>query len=141
MRILLDANVLADAFLAEEERPQGDRANAMRILDAVTKRTITGLITPPIFVFICHIVKPRRKDHPDMINALEYLLDIMEWVPVTPAHCRTAMGSTFHDVEDGIEFFACSRLDAIVTRDEEDYRDHVNVDVMNPRQFVRKHLK
>lgn len=141
MRVFVDANVLADALLTEQERPQGDRANAIRILDAITQGTIIGLMTAPIFVFVCHIVKPRRKDHPDMVDALEYLLDIMEWVPVTAAHCRTALASSFHDVEDGIEFFACLRPDAIVTRDPKDYRGHVNVDVMSASEFVRKHLK
>ena len=139
MRVFIDANVLADALLEEHERPGGDRANAIRILDAVTQRTITGLITPPVFVFVCHIVKPRRADHPDMVEALEYLLDIMEWVPVTPANCRTAMASSFTDVEDGIEFFAC-RPDVIVTRDS-DFHDHVHVEVCTAAQFVRKHLK
>ena len=140
MRVFIDANVLADALLETHERPQGDRANAIRILDAVTQRTISGLITPSSFVFVCHIVKPRRADHPDMVEALEYLLDIMEWVPVTPANCRTALANFFKDAEDGIQFFAC-RPDAIVTRDGKDYRDHVNVPVYTAAQFVAKHLK
>lgn len=139
MRVFIDANVLADALLETRERPQGDRTSAIRILDAVTQRTITGLITPSIFVFVCHLVKPRRSDRPDMSEALDYLLDVMEWVPVTPAHCRTALASSFKDVEDGIQFFAC-RPDIIVTRDS-DFRDHVNVPVYTAAEFVKKHLK
>jgi predicted nucleic acid-binding protein len=140
MRVLIDANVLADALLETHERPHGDRAKAIQILDAVTQRTIIGLITPSTFVFVCHIVKPRRADHPNMVEALEYLLDIMEWVPVTPNACRAALASSFKDVEDGIQFFA-SRPDAIITRNGKDFRDHVHVPVFTPGQFVARHLK
>lgn len=142
MRVLIDANVIADALLEGPERPQGDRANAQLILEAVARRRITGLITPPIFVFITHLVKPRRVSHRAQVEkALEFLLDFMEWAPVTPDHCRSALTSTFKDVEDGIQFFACSRLDAIVTRDIRGFKEHVHVPVLTPAQFVTKHLK
>jgi len=88
------------------------------------------------------IVKPRRAEHRKRIEqALEYLLDISEWANIAPAHCRTALSSSFKDVEDGMEFFACTRLDAIVTRDVADYGEHVNVLVLTAPEFVQKHLK
>jgi len=142
MRVLIDANVVADAFVDPGDRPQGDRTSAQLILEAVARRHITGIITPVIFAFVGHVVKPRRKEHRlQMEAALDFLLDITEWAAVTPANCRTALASTFKDVEDGMEFFACERLDAIVTRDVRDYRDHVNVPVYTATQFVQKHLK
>ncbi len=142
MRVFIDANIIADALLTSDARPGGDRASAIRLLDAVSDRTITGIITAPIFAFVVHIVKPRSSAHRKrMEHALEYLLDIMEWSTITPAHCRTALASTFHDVEDGMEFFSCYGLDAIVTRDVKDYRDNVNVEVLTATEFVEKHLK
>lgn len=142
MRVLIDANVIADALLPSDQQPGGDRANAIRLLDAMTERRVTGIITAPIFAFVVHIVKPRRADHRKRIEqALEYLLDISEWASITPAHCRTALSSSFKDVEDGMEFFACTRLDAIVTRDVADYREHVNLPVLTASEFVQKHLK
>jgi predicted nucleic acid-binding protein len=141
MKVLIDANVIGDALLTSAQRPQGDRANAQLILDAVSQGLIKGVITPPIFVFACHIVKPYRADHNGrMVQALEYLLDIMEWAPITPDHCRTALASSFKDVEDGIQFFATSPQ-AIVTRDGKDFRDHVHVPVLTAAEFVSKHLK
>lgn len=141
MRVLINANIIADAILTSEERKQGDRHNAQLILEAVARGRITGLITPPIFVLAVHIVKPRRADHREQVQkALEFLLDITEWVPVTPDHSRTALASSFHDVEDGIEFFACRSPEAIVTRDS-DFRDHVHVPVYTAQKFVAKHLK
>lgn len=142
MRVLIDANVIADALLEARERPQGDRDNAQLILEAVARRRITGLTTPPIFVFITHLVKPRRSSHRVQVEkALAFLLDILEWMPVTPDHCRTAISSTFKDVEDGIQFFACGRLDVIVTRDVLGFREHVHVPVLTPAQFVTKYLR
>ncbi|HMN06219.1 MAG TPA: PIN domain-containing protein [Flavobacteriales bacterium] len=141
MRVLIDANIIADAILTSEERKQGDRHNAQLVLEAVARGRITGLITPPIFVLAVQIVKPRRAHHRERVQqALEFLLDIAEWVPINPDHCRTALASSFHDVEDGIEFFACRGPEAIVTRDS-DFRDHVNVPVYTAAEFVKKHLK
>lgn len=141
MRVLVDANVIGDALLKSDQRPQGDRASAQQVLQAISLGRIVGVITPPIFVFACHIVKPRRAEHPEIVDALEYLLDIMEWAPVTPDHCRTALASSFKDVEDGIEYFACKRLDAIVTRDKKDFEEHVPIPVLTAAQFVRQYLK
>jgi len=144
MKVLLDANVIADAFLKQEARPGGDRQSAQLVLEAVARGRIRGMITAPIFAFVVHTVKPRRADHRKSMEAsLGFLLDIMEWAPVTAEHCRAAMASSFHDVEDGIQFFAAGggKLDAIITRDTKDYREHVHVPVMTASEFVKKHLK
>jgi hypothetical protein len=143
MRVLLDANVIIDALLPADERPQGDKANAIRILDAVADRSIIGMITPVIFSSVIHVVKPGKVAHrKKMEDALGFLLDICEWAPVTPDHYRTAMASSFTDVEDGMEFFAAggTRLSAVITRNVADFKDHVPVAVLTPRQFVAKHL-
>ena len=142
MRALIDANVIVDALLPSEVRPGGDRQAAIRVLDACADGSITGVITPVIFAFVTHAVKPRRADHRErMEKALEFLLDITEWAAITPDDCRTALTSSFNDVEDGIQFFACRRLDAIITRDVKDFREHVHVPVLQPKEFVARHLK
>ncbi len=141
MRVIVDTNVILDALLPEKERPQGDRRNAHLILDAITQRKVSGLLSPVVFSELVHAAKPRRADRAQAAEALEYLLDICEWTPVTSGTYRTAMASTFKDVNDAAIFFAASRTNAIVTRDPKDFLDHVNVDVMSAREFVRKHLK
>jgi predicted nucleic acid-binding protein len=144
MRVLIDANVIVDALLPVEARLGGDKASAIRVLDAVAEGTVRGVITPILFAFVVHAIKPRRKEHRErMAAALAFLLDITEWAPVTAEHCRAAMASSFHDVEDGIQFFAAGggKLDAIITRDTKDYREHVHVPVMTASEFVKKHLK
>lgn len=145
MRVLIDANIIADALLSVKERPQGDRANAQLILDAVAHHELTGIITPVIYSFVVYVVKPRRADHRKrMEKALDFLMEICEWAPVTTGHFRSAFASSFVDVEDGMQYFAASstgRLDAIITRDIKGYKDHVNIPVMDAGQFVKRHLK
>lgn len=142
MRALIDANVLIDALLPVSERPQGDRLNAQLVLEAVAKRRITGIITPVIFAYVLHVVKPRRTSHRvRMEQALEFLLDITEWNPVSSEDYRTAIASSFNDVDDGAQFFAAKRVEAIITRDAKDFRDHVHVPVYTAAQFVAKHLR
>ena len=141
MRVVLDTNVILDALLPEAERPQGDRRNAQQILDAITQRTVVGLLSAVVFSELVHAAKPRRADRVEVAQALEYLLDICEWTPITADTYRTSMASSCKDVNDGAIFFAARRPSAIVTRDTKDYRDHVNVDVMSAGEFVRKHLK
>jgi predicted nucleic acid-binding protein len=142
MRVLIDAHVLMDALLPDADRPQGDRQNAQLILEAVAKGKLTGVITPVLFAFVVHVVKPRRASHRARVEkALDFLLDIMEWAPVTPDHYRKAMASSFADVEDGAQFFAAGRVGAIITRYTQDFRDHVHVPVYTAAQFVAKHLR
>lgn len=141
MRVILDTNVILDALLPDQERPQGDRRSAQLILDAITQRKMVGLLSAVVFSELVHVAKPRRSDRVQAAEALEYLLDICEWTPITADTYRTALVSNFKDVNDAAIFFAASRPDAIVTRDPKDYRDHVNVDVMSAGEFVRKHLK
>ena len=143
MRVLLDANVIIDALLPSEVRPNGDKASAIRVLDAVADRTIVGVITPVIMSFVIHVVKPRKAAHrKKMEDALGFLMDICEWAPVMPDHYRTALASSFTDVEDGMEFFAAggTRLSAVITRNVADFKAHVPVAVLTPGQFVAKHL-
>ena len=145
MRVLIDANILVDALFGPLERPQGNRTAAIALLDAVTAREVVGVITPVIFAFVIYLVKPRRADHRQRMEAaLDRLMEICEWAPVTPGHYRSAFASSFVDVEDGMQYFAASstgRLDAIITRDIKGYKDHVNVPVMDANQFVKRHLK
>jgi predicted nucleic acid-binding protein len=140
IRVIIDTNVFLDALLPDGERPQGDRRSAQLILDAVSQRTVAGLLSSVVFSELVHVGKPRRADRAQVATALEYLLDICEWTPITAKTYRTAMVSSFADVNDAAIFFAASRPDAIVTRDS-DFHDHVNVPVYTAAQFVAKHLK
>jgi predicted nucleic acid-binding protein len=141
MRVVIDTNVILDALLPDQGRPQGDRRNAQLILDAVAQRKVVGLLSPVVFSELVHVTKPRRADRKPITDALEYLLDICEWTPISADTYRTALTSTFKDVNDAALFFAAKSPNAIVTRDTKDFRDHVNVDVITAAEFVRKHLK
>ena len=85
--------------------------------------------------------KPRRADRAAAAKALEFLLDICEWTPITADTYRNALDSSFKDVNDAAIFFAASRPTTVVTRNTKDFRDHVNVEVLTAAEFVRKHLK
>jgi len=145
MRVLVDANILIDALVDPDARPQGDRKSAILVLDAIAAGEVVGVITPVIFTFLVHFAKPRRKDHRKrMQQALDFILDIFEWAPVDAEHFRSALASSFTDVEDGMEYFAASsigRLDAIVTRNTTDFSEHVNVVALTAAQFAGKYLK
>jgi predicted nucleic acid-binding protein len=140
-RLVIDTNVILDALLPDRERPQGDRNNALMILEAVARRNVVGLLSPVVFSELVHVAKPRRTDRAAVARALAFLLDICEWTPITADTYRMALDSTFHDVNDAVIFFAAGSPSAIVTRNTKDFRDHVNVEVMTAAEFVRKHLK
>lgn len=140
-RLVIDTNVILDALLPDLERPQGDRKSALMILDAVAFRKVVGLLSPVVFSELVHVTKPRRADRTAVAKALDYLLDICEWTPITADTYRTALDSTFQDVNDAAIFYSASRPSIIVTRNTKDFRDHVNVEVLTADEFVRKHLK
>lgn len=140
MRVILDTNVILDALLPDAERPQGDRRNAQLILDAVSRNKLVGLLSTIVFSELVHVAKPRRSDRTQVGRALEYLLDICEWTPITADTYRTALASSFNDVNDAAIFHAATRPDAIITRDA-DFGEHVHVAVYTAAEFVMKHVK
>lgn len=141
MRVVLDTNVILDALLPDQDRPQGDRRNAQMILDAVAQRKVVGLLSPVVFIELVYVTKPRRANRKPICDALDFLLEICEWTPILADTYRTALVSTFKDVNDAAIFFAANSPHAIVTRDAKDFRDHVNVEVATAAEFVRKYLK
>jgi len=102
---------------------------------------VVGLLSPVVFSELVHVTKPRRTDRAAVAKALDHLLDICEWTPITAGTYRTALDSTFQDVNDAAIFFAASRPSIVVTRNTKDFRDHVNVEVLSAAEFVAKHLK
>lgn len=140
MRVVLDTNVILDALLPDQDRPQGDRRNAQLLLDAVAQRKVVGLLSPVVFSELVHVTKPRRTDRKPIGDALEFLLDICEWTPIMADTYRAALASTFRDVNDAAIFFAANSPTVIVARDAKDLRDHVNIEVITATEFVRKYL-
>lgn len=140
-RLVIDTNVVLDALLPDGERPQGDRSSALLILEAVARRNVIGLLSPVVFSELVHVTKPRRADRTEVAKALQFLLDICEWTPITADTYRNALDSSFKDVNDAAIFFAASRPTTVVTRNTKDFRDHVNAEVLTAAEFVRKYLK
>jgi predicted nucleic acid-binding protein len=140
-RLVIDTNVVLDALLPDGERSNGDRNSALLILDAVARRNVVGLLSPVVFSELVHVTKPRRADRAAVAKALEFLLDICEWTPITADTYRHALDSSFKDVNDAAIFFAASRPSTIVTRNTKDFRGHVNVEVLTATEFVRKYLQ
>jgi len=139
MRVLLDTNILLDALLVT--RPENPDARAL--IDEIMRGEVTGVITPAAFATVIHYLQRNSAglSRDRVIGFLHEMLDTMVWASMLPAHFRSAFASSFDDLEDGAQFFAAlstGKLDAIVTRDPKDFKDHVHVPVLTPAQCLKR---
>ena len=139
MRVLVDTNILLDAVLVERT----GHVEAALFLDMVQRGRIIGFVTPMAIGTVCYYAqKQEPRLGAEIVRGLiATLLDLLEWVPVLPGHFSTALASTFTDLEDGAQFFAAmsvGKIDAIVTRDPKDFKEHVHVLVITAAQCLKK---
>jgi hypothetical protein len=75
---------------------------------------------------------------------LRFLLQVVELAPVSAVHFHVSADSGFLDLEDGVQYaaaIASSPLDAIVTRDPNDFKPYVKERVVDAGGAVKLVMK
>jgi predicted nucleic acid-binding protein len=134
MRVLLDTDVVLDYLLSRE--PFAQAAGELLALNA--QGTFDGYISgiTPINVFyIARKIMGRDK----LRQALDDLLLAVRICPVTHAVLRQALILPFADYEDAVQHASAtaSRLDALVTRNLDDYKN-ATLPVFSPTDFLSR---
>jgi len=119
MRIFIDADVILDLLLAREPFFPG----ATRLFLLVQEGKIEGFVSPLIFSNLFYVLR-KKLSGTAALTALRKLRLITHVLPVDEETIDLALASSFTDFEDAIQYYAAStqKLDAIVTRNKEDYR-------------------
>lgn len=139
-RLFIDANILLDALL---ERPQ-DPDEAMALLALGEQRRVR-LVTTAIGIGVVLFILQRNdggKKGARLLAARQTIADLLACVDVVPldaSHFLQSVASSFGDIEDGAQYFACSAsgpLHGVVTRDVRDFKGHVSVEIFSAKEAL-----
>jgi predicted nucleic acid-binding protein len=119
MRIFIDADIILDLLLAREPFFSG----ATRLFSLVQDGEIEGCVSPLIFSNLFYVLR-KELSGPEAVSALRKLRLLTNVLPVGEETIDLALASSFTDFEDAIQYYAAlaQDLDAIVTRNKQDYR-------------------
>ncbi|HEX8096782.1 MAG TPA: PIN domain-containing protein [Pyrinomonadaceae bacterium] len=134
MRALLDTDVVLDHLLGREPFAQA----AGELLELNARGTFQGYIsaiTPVNVFYVARKVLTRDQ----LGQALEDLLLAVRVCPLTHNALRQALALPFRDYEDAVQHAcaAANGLDALVTRNLEDYK-HATLPVYSPTDFLSR---
>ncbi|MBD1834144.1 PIN domain-containing protein [Cyanobacteria bacterium FACHB-472] len=119
MRVLVDTNILLDGFL--EREPFAD--DARTLFEITRSRRIAGYVTATTITDIFYIVRRQARSMERARQAVIDTLALMEVCSVDGDILESAIASPLTDFEDAVQL-ACAianNLDAIITRDTEDF--------------------
>ena len=136
MRVLLDTDVVLD-FVLEREPFAGAAGELFRLAAQDAYNGYVSGITPVNVFYLGRKVKGAAS----VLQVLRNLLAVMRVCPVNQHVLNDAFALPFSDYEDAVQHAcaAASGLDAIVTRNLEDYKN-ATLPVFSPTDFL-SHLK
>jgi predicted nucleic acid-binding protein len=134
MRVLLDTDVILDVFLKREPFAEAAaelwRANEQRLYEGYV-----SAITPVNLFYIARKIKDAAVAH----AAVTELLMAFHVCPIDRLILQAALALSFRDYEDAVQHMsaAASQLDAIVTRDAQDYAQ-ASLPILSPIDFLKQ---
>lgn len=134
MRVLLDTDVVLDLYLDRE--PFAEQAE--KIWQANERGVFAGYVAAITPVNLFYIARKLR-GAATARQAVTALLAALRVCPVDLGALKEALALPFKDYEDAVQHASAeaSGLDAIVTRNGEDYAG-ARLAVMSPVEFVKK---
>ncbi|MBD2773850.1 putative toxin-antitoxin system toxin component, PIN family [Iningainema tapete] len=119
MKVLVDTNIILDAFLEREPFVE----DARTLLEAIRERRVYGYVTATTLTNIFYIVRRQTRSFELARQAISMTLLLMEVCAVDRLILEQAFASNRKDFEDAVQL-ACATigsLDAIVTRDADGF--------------------
>lgn len=131
MKVLLDTNIILDAFIKREPFC----AAAEKLITMVAAQEMEGYLTSnqitDIYYFLARYLKNDAKE------VLQKILFLFEILPVTGADCRAALAVEMADYEDAL-IVTCAKngkLNYIITRNKQDFTEK-SIAVETPNEFL-----
>jgi predicted nucleic acid-binding protein len=132
-RVFLDANVVIDALLEEDENMEA----ALRILGLAEQGVIETYCSSLSLATASYFMEKAKIDHKQQVERINIYCQICNVTTVDAAVVRQALDSSFTDFEDALQYFSAMTEDAdiIVTRNGSDFT-HAEIPVQTPAQFL-----
>ena len=134
MRILIDTNVVIDAFTSREPWNK----NAEKIFIMAANNIVDMNITASSATDIYYLVRKHLHNTEMAKQIMGKLYSLSGILDVTESDCVEALASSVSDYEDAVieQVAKRSGIDYIVTRNQNDYKEGI-MKVMLPEEFIK----
>ena len=134
MRILIDTNVVIDAFTSREPWNK----NAEKIFIMAANNNVDMNITASSATDIYYLVRKQLHNTEMAKQIMGKLYSLSGILDVTESDCVEALASSVSDYEDAVieQVAKRSGIDYIVTRNQNDYKEGI-MKVMLPEEFIK----
>jgi predicted nucleic acid-binding protein len=133
-KVLLDTNVILDFLLRREPNYE----YAQDIIKEIVNGNVRGYITASMATDIFYLLQ-KTSGKTFALNSLDDLLVIVDVLTVYRDDVYSALYSGWNDFEDALQAHVAARsgMDAIVTRNTNDYKKAENIDIVLPNDFLQ----
>ena len=134
MRILIDTNVVIDAFTSREPWNK----NAEKIFIMAANNNVDMNITASSATDIYYLVRKHLHNTEMAKQIMGKLYSLSGILDVTESDCVESLASSVSDYEDAVieQVAKRSGIDYIVTRNQNDYKEGI-MKVMLPEEFIK----
>jgi len=130
---LIDTDVLIDSSFQR----QPFAGDSTKLLELCELGTIQGYTTPLLISNLYYLIRKAHTQE-NTISIVKKLSQILTIIPVSKNSVSQAIGSTFKDFEDALQYFTCmehGNIQFIITRNKKDYKSSA-LAVMTPTEFL-----
>ena len=132
MNIFLDTNIILDYLDTNRQRLFPDSVKIFQLLENGDINLFASALT---FSNIAYIL--RRMNYADLMQTFADLREVIDVLPTDKDVLDTAIGSSFTDFEDAVQYYTavCGNADVVITRNVDDFIQ-TSVPVMTPSAYL-----
>jgi predicted nucleic acid-binding protein len=133
LKILIDTNIIVDISLQR----QPFYSASQKILSLAYHKQIEGYISASTVSDLYYIIR-KVKGRSLTLEFLQSIATFCLIAGVDQAVIEMALTADFKDFEDAIQYSAAlaHRMDAIVTRNPQDFTNAINLKILTPEQLI-----
>jgi predicted nucleic acid-binding protein len=132
MNIFLDTNIILDYLDTNRQKLFPDSVKIFQLLENGDINLFASALT---FSNIAYIL--RRMNYADLMQTFADLREVIDVLPTDKDVLDTAIGSSFTDFEDAVQYYTavCDNADVVITRNVDDFIQ-TSVPVMTPYAYL-----
>ena len=132
MNIFLDTNIILDYLDTNRQKLFPDSVKIFQLLENGDINLFASALT---FSNIAYIL--RRMNYAGLMQTFADLREVIDVLPTDKDVLDTAIGSSFTDFEDAVQYYTavCGNADVVITRNVDDFIQ-TSVPVMTPSAYL-----
>ena len=132
LKIFIDSDIILD--LLAERIPF--HRSAAALFSLIEKGKIEGFTSPIVFANLYYVLRKRLSGR-ETVDCLKRLKNLVHLLPVDGRTIELALGSSFGDFEDAIQYFCAEQngIKYLITRNKDDYHQ-AEIPILNAQELL-----